>query len=964
MSSQYGFELIRDEVVNEIDGRARIYRHEATGAQVLSIACEDENKVFGAGFRTPPADSTGVAHILEHSVLCGSSKYPVKEPFVELLKGSLQTFLNAFTYPDKTCYPVASTNEKDFYNLVDVYLDAVLHPRLGKQIFQQEGWHYELDAPEDPLTIKGVVYNEMKGAYSSPNSVLHEFSQRVLFPDTTYGLDSGGEPEVIPDLTLEQFEAFHSDYYHPANARFYFYGDDPEDKRLAKLAEFLREYGPRDVSSNVGLQLRFSEPVRAERKFAAGDDDGHMITVGWLLPQVTERETALALEVLEHILIGLPSSPLRRELMESGLGEDLAGAGLETEIRQMYFSIGMKGLAADGPEQVEKVIFDVLKRLAEEGPHPHAVEAAMNSMEFDLREMNTGRFPRGLALMLRTLTNWLYDADPLEPLAWEKEFAALKARVESGEPVFQDIIREHFLDNPHRATLVLVPDTDLAARREERERERLAEIKAGMSQSEIEAVIAQSKELKDFQETPDSPEALASIPVLSVSDVKPEEEVLPQADKRLAETSVLFHDLQTKGIVYLDLGLDLRVVPQEFLPLVGIFGRSLFEMGTKRDGLFGLTMRVARKTGGIHALPYTASCMDTDEPAARLFLRGKATAENGEELLDILRDVLMETEFDNKDRFRRLVLEEKARMEQRLIPAGHMVVMSRLRARSGAAGWSAELMSGVSALFTMRELLKAIDEDWQGVLARLEELRRLFLCRPRMLVNVTCEEKDYKRFEPALARLLEALPGEAASDAPWTVGELPKVEGLTLPAQVNYVGKGLDLSKAGYQFKGSHLACVKHARMAWLWDKIRVQGGAYGAFCSLDRFSGSFAFASYRDPNVEKTLAAFDGTAEYFKNLDLPREELEKAVIGAVGDVDAHMLPDAKGFAAMARTITGDTVQVRQKMRDELLAATPADFKDFGQAIAQGLDDADIVVLGSADAIDRAPLDFEVTKVL
>jgi len=964
MSSQYGFELIRDEFVNEIDGRARIYRHEATGAQVLSIACDDENKVFGAGLRTPPADSTGVAHILEHSVLCGSRKYPVKEPFVELLKGSLQTFLNAFTYPDKTCYPVASTNEKDFYNLVDVYLDAVLHPRLGGQIFKQEGWHYELDAPEDPLTIKGVVYNEMKGAYSSPDSVLHEFSQRILFPDTTYGLDSGGEPTIIPDLTLEQFENFHRDYYHPANARFYFYGDDPEDKRLAKLAEFLGEYGPREVDSQVGLQLRFSEPVRTEMPFAAGDDDGHMVTVGWLLPQITDRRTALALEILEHVLIGLPSSPLRRELMESGLGEDLAGVGLETELRQMYFSIGMKGLAADGPEQVEKLVFTVLERLAEEGPHPHAVEAAINSLEFDLREMNTGRFPRGLAVMLRSLTNWLYDADPLEPLAWEKELAALKKRVQGGEPVFQDLIREHFLDNPHRATLVLIPDTDLAARREEEERKRLAAIKAEMSAGELERIMAETSELKTFQQTPDAPEDVATIPTLSVADMRREEEALPQDAKRVAETDVMFHDLPAKGIVYLDLGLDLRVVPEKHLPLVGVFGRALFEMGTRSDGLFGLTMRIARKTGGIHAMPYTATCLGTDEPAARLFLRGKATEENGEEMLDILRDVLMETEFDNKDRFRRLVLEEKARMEQRLIPAGHMVVMSRLRARSGAAGWAAEQISGVSALFAMRRLVKDIDEDWPGVLARLEELRKLFLCRPNMLVNVTCEDKDYQRFEPALARLLEGLPGESAPAASWNVGDLPKAEGLTLPAQVNYVGKGLDLAAHGYEFTGAHLACVKHARMAWLWDQIRVQGGAYGAFCSLDRFSGSLGFASYRDPNLEKTLAAFDGTAGYFKNLDLSKEELEKAIIGAVGDVDAHMLPDAKGFAAMARSITGDSIEVRQKMRDELLAATQADFKRFGEALAQGLADADVVVLGSADAIERAPLEFEVTKVL
>jgi hypothetical protein len=964
MPSKYGFELIRDEVVNELDGRARIYRHGETGAEVLSISCGDENKVFGASFRTPPRDSTGVAHILEHSALCGSRKYPVKEPFVELLKGSLQTFLNAFTFPDKTCYPVASTNEKDFYNLVDVYLDAVLHPRLGRRIFQQEGWHYELTDPAEPLKIKGVVYNEMKGAYSSPDSVLHEFSQRVLFPDNTYGLDSGGEPEVIPELTLEDFEAFHRDHYHPSNARFYFYGDDPEDRRLAKLEEYLREYGPREADTRVGLQLRFSEPIRSERAFAAGEGDGRMVTVGWLLPQITEFETALALDVLEHVLIGLPSSPLRRELIESGLGEDLAGVGLESDIRQMYFSIGMKGLAQDGPDKVEKLILDVLGRLAEEGPHPHAVEAALNTLEFDLREMNTGRFPRGLDVMLRSLTCWLYDDDPLKPLAWERPLDDLKRRVADGEPVFQDLIREYFLENTHRATLVLIPDTELAKKREERERERLDEIKAEMSQDVLATIIADTMELKDFQETPDPPAALETIPRLTIDDLRREEEHIPLEESERSGARVFTHDLPTKGVVYLDLGLDMRVMPQEFLPMVGIFGRALFEMGTRRDGLFGLTMRIARKTGGMGAHPYTATRFGTDDPAAMLFVRGKSTAENAEEMLEIARDVLMESEFDNKDRFRRLVLEEKARMERRLIPAGHMTVMSRLRARQSTAGWAAELMGGVSALFAMRSLLESVEEDWEGVLARLEEMRKLFLCRPRMLVNVTCEEKDYKRVEPALCRVLDALPGELAPEARWRIGELPSVEGLTLPAQVNYVGKAVNLKDVGYEFDGSHLACVKHARMAWLWDKIRVQGGAYGAFCSLDRFSGSFGFASYRDPNVAATLEAFDGTADYFKNLSLSKEELEKAVIGAMGDVDAHMLPDAKGFASMTRTVTGDTPMVRQKMREELLDASEADFKAFGEALARGLETADVVVLGSADAIEQAPPDFTLTKVL
>ena len=964
MAVVHGFELTREQNIPEINSTARVFRHLATGAELLSLTSADENKVFGISFRTPPSNDTGVAHILEHSVLCGSRKYPLKEPFVELLKGSLQTFLNAFTYPDKTCYPVASANLKDFYNLVDVYLDAVLHPLIREHIFKQEGRHYEMDDTDSPLTMKGVVFNEMKGSYSSPDSRLFECSQQSLFPDTTYGLDSGGDPEAIPSLTYEEFSDFHRKFYHPSNARVFFSGDDPEEERLRLVNEYFREFEALSVDSSVSLQPYFSKPIWVEKPFAAGAGSKGMFTVNWLLPQTLDRETTLACELLEHILIGLPSSPLRRELMESGLGEDLAGVGLETELRQMFFSTGLKGVEISDVDKARGLIFKVLEEMAAKGPHPHMIEAAVNSVEFDLRENNTGRFPRGLSLMLHALATWLYDGDPLAALGFEAPLEVLKKRLADKEPVFQELLKKHFLDNPHQSTLVLVPDEDWTRAREEKERAGLLKIRQGMSGDELEQVVREAGELRRIQETPDPPEAVAAIPCLALSDLEPEETPIPCETPRLKDTQVLYHDLPTNGIAYLDLGLDLRVLPQELFSLAPLFGRALLEMGTRKRGFSELTMRIARKTGGIEPVMFASNALSPVPPAVFLFLRAKAVAKNTEDMLDILREVLLEADFGNKDRFRKILVEEKARLEHRLVPAGHMMVASRLRAGTGPAGWAAENTGGISALFAMRGLIEEVDKDWAGVMAKLEEIRRLLVSRTRMMVNVTMERGNFTGFEPSLAGFLDAIPEIKTEEAAWDLSIPPAKEGLSLPASVNYVGKGVNLFDAGYAFHGSILAVAKYARTAWLWDRVRVRGGAYGAFCLFDRFSGECMFVSYRDPNIAGTLKVFDETARWFKEFSISENELVKSVVSAIGEMDAHMLPDAKGFASMSRRLSGETHEFRQKMRGELLETKPKDFTAFGEILSSAMPKGNVAVLGDRRALEGSGLDLSITEVL
>jgi Zn-dependent M16 (insulinase) family peptidase len=971
MTTIHGFELLREQEIPELKTTARLWRHLQTGAELLSLENDDENKVFGITFRTPPTDSTGLPHIMEHAVLCGSRKYPVKEPFVELSKGSLKTFLNAFTYPDKTCYPLASQNLQDFYNLIDVYLDAVFYPRVTPHILQQEGWHYELEDPADPLTFKGVVFNEMKGVYSSPDSLVAEYSQQSLFPDNAYALDSGGNPKRIPDLTFEAFRAFHQTYYHASNARVFFYGDDNPEERLRLIDAYLKDFEPMAIASAIPLQPRLEAPQQVTYPYDAGQepatDKKGMLTVNWLLAENGDPESTLGLSMLSYILIGTPASPLRKALIDSGLGEALTGGGLEGDLRQMAFSAGLKGMAVEDASRVESLILDTLADLAQEGIDRDMVEAGVNTIEFRLRENNTGPYPRGLALMLRSLRTWLYDGDPLAPLAFEAPLAAIKARLAAGERYFEDLIGCYLLENLHRTTVILKPDPELRQRQETTEAERLAQARAAMSEAQLRMVIENTRELKLLQETPDPPEALATIPALKLEDLDRQNKLIPLAVLEDG-CQTLYHDLFTNGIVYLDVGFNLRALPQELLPYVPLFGQALIKIGTETEDFVKLSQRIGRKTGGIWPATLTSAIPESPEGAAWLFLRGKSTVAQADDLLAILRDVFLTVKLDNQARFKQMVLEAKARKEAGLVPGGHSVVNTRLRAHFNRADWVAEQTGGVSQLFFLRQLAQDMEQDWPTVLEKLETVRRTLLNRAHMLCNVTLDGANWEGFQPRLAEFVNELPVAPSRPTQWSPDHSPAFEGLAIPAQVNYVGKAADLYALGYQLHGSVSAITNYLRTTWLWERVRVQGGAYEGFCLFDHRSGVLSYLSYRDPNLLGTLDIYDGTARFLRQLDLSQDELTKSIIGAIGKMDAYQLPDAKGYTSMARYLTGDSDKKRQRRREEVLATTPADFKAFAEVL-EGVNQAGlVVVLGSQEAIEAANVErgnwLEVKKVL
>lgn len=973
MTNAHNFELVAEREIAELKTQARLYRHRATGARVLSLENDDENKVFGITFATPPTDSTGLPHIMEHSVLCGSRKYPVKEPFVELLKGSLQTFLNAMTFSDKTCYPVASQNTQDFYNLIDVYLDAVFYPNITPQTLQQEGWHYELDSLDAPLSYKGVVFNEMKGAYSDPENYLYRKIEQSLFPDNTYGVESGGDPAEIPNLTYEQFKRFHDTLYHPSNAFIFFYGDDDPAERLRIIQPYLDGFARQQVDAAVPPQPAFDAPRRLIYGYDAGDEGADakktMVAVNWALDEVTDVEATLALSILNHILVGTPASPLRKALIDSGLGEDLVGVGLELDTRQAYFSTGLKGIVLDDAGRVEDLIVTTLTELARQGIEPEMIEAAVNTVEFRLRENNTGSFPRGLLLMLQALRPWLHGGDPLSALAFEAPLAAIKQKLAADPAYFEGLIARRFLDNPHRTTVILHPDPEVKRQREAAERERLDAARAGMSEDDLRRVMDEARLLREAQETPDSPEALATIPMLTLEDLDRENKPIPLDVSDSHGCRILFHDLFTNGIMYVDLGFNLRALPQDMLPYVPLFGRALLEMGTQTEDYVRLAQRIGRKTGGIEAVQFTSAVHNSDQAAAWGALRGKATVEQAGELFAILSDVLLTARLDDQARFRQLVLEEKASQEAGLIYQGHLVVRTRLQAALNEADWVSEQIGGVNYLLFLRQLAERVDADWPAVRDVLEAMRQRLVNRQAMVANVTLDEAGWRQVRPQLDNLLAGLPSAEPEWHRWAWrGEVAN-EGLIIPAQVNYVGKGADLYALGYRRHGSIIPILNYLRTTWLWERIRVHGGAYGGFCVFDWRSGAFAFLSYRDPNLADTLENYDQTGTFLRRLELSRDEQVKSVIGAIAMLDPYQLPDAKGFTSLQRYLIGESDALRQDLRDEILATTPEHFRQFADVLDRVSAEGLVVVLGAQDALEAANAArgdgwLKITKVL
>ena len=950
----HGFRLICSEEIREADGRGYTFVHEKTGARLFFLETADDNKVFSISFRTPPVDDTGVAHIVEHSVLCGSRKYPLKEPFVELVKGSLNTFLNAMTFPDKTMYPVASRNDRDFQNLMDVYLDAVFYPamRTNPQVLMQEGWHYELEDADAPLSYSGVVYNEMKGALSAPDDLLGSRIMAALYPDTTYGCESGGDPEAIPTLTQEMFLDFHARYYHPSNSYIYLYGDMDIEEKLAYLDRaYLSHFERIPVPSRIDRQQAFAGRVDKAHFYPIGAEEpleeNSFLSLNWVIGDTADRKRVMALQILDHALLRMQGAPLRQALIDAGLGRDV-DSNYESDILQPLFSIIVSKSETARADEFVRIVKDTLRKLADGELDHTLVQASLNTLEFRLRESDFGSSPKGLIYGIRMMKTWLYDGAPADYLRYEDVLAELKAGLENG--YFEQVIRESFLENPHEALVTLAPSRTLGQEREAAQEKILAEKKAAMSAEEIAEVLASCAALKEAQEEPDTEEALASIPIVARSDIRAEAERLPLDLRDCAGTKILYSDIETNGIVYLNFYFPMAAVAQADLPYAYLLAEMFGAVDTARHSYAELAMLRSLYTGGFGAdiVAYTRAG-EPDSLLPRFKLRAKVLRENLPRLFDLLAEIMTESDFSGAKRVRELIDEEKTGMELSLQRAANQVVAARIAADLTPAGRYAEVggLPFHDFLRTFKDNFEARHAEMQAAFRRI--LPQIFNAND-LMVSVTAPAADYDEVAAQLAAFQQKLTSETFPVAPYTWEIAPKNEGLMTQSRVQYVAKGANFIKLGFAYTGVLRVLETLLRYDYFWTRIRVQGGAYGAMTQFNR-NGFMIFSSYRDPNLAETFAVLDETADYVRSFDVSDREMDKFIIGTMSGVDAPLTPQMKGDIAATFHLRGITWEDRQRAREEILTARQEDVRALAPLVEAAMRENVRCVLGGEEKL-------------
>lgn len=947
-----GFTEVRSEDIPEIRVDATMYRHDETGAEVLALASDETNKTFAVGFATYPEDDTGVAHILEHMVLAGSEKYPVRDPFFEMVKSSPAGFLNAMTYPDRTVYPFATENEQDFLNLMGVYLDAVFAPRLTPETFAQEAWHVELDDTAGPLSYRGVVFNEMKGAFADPNRWLFRAATAGLFPDNLYRFESGGDPEAIPELTYEQLKDFHRAHYAPSRARFVLYGDVPHDLALERIGAYL-EGAPRlEPLPPPAVQLPFDEPETVDVAYPAGSTGKAFATVNWVLPEPADAAEELALDVLAHALIGTPGAPLRRALLDSGWGEAFVG-GLGSYLRQPTFSAGLRGVAPDHVNDVIELVHATLEGFVDDALSAGDVAAARNTVEFRLREMDVHGGQRGVALAGSALGHWIHGRDPLESLKFVGALQTLDDRMSSDPRYLEELLRARLVENPHRLDLRLLPDADMLATRDVRERERLDGLFAEMSQEERAATVASTEDLKAHQSAEESPEAIATLPFLRRTDMSPAPRSVPAQELEIAGVPVRRYDLDTRGIVYLDLGFDLRTLTAESLPYASLLGRALLETGTTERSVAELSQAIGRDTGGIESDLLATAGAGRPGPV-RFFLRGRALGSKAEALTTLLAEILRDANITDLDRIASLAREEKARRQSALIPSGHAYAYRRAAAHGNDAAWAKEQIEGIAGLRFIEDLLDRIEREPDEVSAELDRVRAELLSRRALVIGATADDDAWTSARGPLERLVENIGVGTGTTVEWDREALPQREGFPISAQVHYLGASLPLVEG--PLPGSWLAASRYLRAAHLLPKIRFQGGAYGAGDAPDVTGGEIGFYTYRDPNLLVSLDVIEDSARALRQAaaSIEDDELEKVVVGAVGKLDPYALPGALGYRYLSRWLAGIDDEVAAARREELLATERSDFTKLADAIEHALPEMRLAVLGPEASLASA----------
>ena len=958
------YEILDEHRVEDVQSDGFILRHKKSGARIAILSNNDDNKVFYIGFRTPPEDETGVPHIIEHTTLCGSKKFPVKDPFIELAKGSLNTFLNAMTYPDKTVYPVASCNDQDFKNLMDVYLDAVFNPNITKyeEIFKQEGWHYELTGKDDELKINGVVYNEMKGAYSSPDEVLSSQIYRSLFPDNTYSKDSGGNPEYIPKLTYEAYLNFYHKYYHPSNSYIYLYGDMDVVERLEWLdKEYLSLYDYKKVNSEINKQPAFDEIKNVEAQYSITMDDSQenktYLSYNRVVGDSLDEMLYQAFDVLDYALVSSPGAPVKQALIDAGIGDDVYGS-YDAGILQPVFSFVAKNANASQADEFESIIENTLKEVVKTGINKEALLAGINSSEFKFREADFGQFPKGLLFGLNCLDSWLFDdMKPFIHLECLGTFAKLRKAVDTD--YFEKLIQEYLLDNTHGSSVTVKPKRGLGNEREEALAKELSDYKASLSDEEIKKLIEDTEHLKKYQEEPSSDEDLRKLPMLTRADMKKNAMPFSNIEDELLDVKVVRHDIESNGIDYISFLFDAGDFAQSELGYLGFFTNALGLVSTERYSYTDLANATNIYTGGIST--GTASHPDIKDRNNFVFkfeVKLKVLEKNLDKALELMEQMLLSSDFTDTKRLGELVAQIKARLQANLSSSGHLVAAMRSMSSFSRYALYQDELKGIAFYRSICRIEKELSESPKSVSDKLAAIAKKLFARNRMLISFTGNNEAYCNAKPSLEKVIAGFDKMSAVGNQAEVHFNTAKEAFIDASQIQYVAKTGDFICEGYEYTGALRLLRIILSYDYLWINVRVKGGAYGCMNTFLR-SGESYFVSYRDPNLSDTLDVYDRIPEYIKSFSPDERDMTKYIIGTFSALDTPMNPEAKGNRSLSAYLEGITYEQIQKERNEILNAQPEDIRRLADLVEAVLKKDSICVIGNENMIKESAGLFE-----
>ncbi len=957
LESLGAYDIVERRVIDELHSEGVILEHKKSGARIFLLSNDDDNKVFYIGFRTPPSSDTGVPHIMEHSVLCGSKKFPLKDPFVELVKGSLNTFLNAMTYPDKTVYPVASCNDKDFQNLMDVYMDAVLHPNIytNENIFRQEGWHYELTKKDEPITYNGVVYNEMKGAYSSPENLLERYIMQSLYPDTCYGVDSGGDPEVIPTLTYEDFLNFHRTYYHPSNSYIYLYGNMDFAEKLRWLdEEYLSAYDRADVDSRIKTQKPFDSVREEVFDYSISSDEDEetsaYLSLNYSVGDVLEPKLYVAFQILEYALLDAPGAPLKQALIDAGIGQDVMG-GYESGVRQPFFSIIAKDTSLSRKDDFVSVIKDTISGLAANGINRRSLKAGINYYEFRYREADYGSSPKGLMFGLQSLDSWLYDGDPTIHLAYADTFEFLKKAVDEG--YFENLLKTYFIDNTFVSMAILRPVKNLSAKKDAQTADKLAAYKASLSENDIDSLIKATFDLKAYQDEPDDPKVLEMVPMLTRGDIGKKAQTFHYSESMVNGVRVLCQDMYTSRIAYINVLFDTSVLPQEDLPYAGLLKAVLGSMDTADHSYSDLSSEIFLNSGGVDFEVTSYANLKEPENFTGAFLANvRVLYEKLDFAFSILDEILNRTDFTDEKRLKEVILETRSRLEMNLQYAGNSTAVARATSYFSPTGAYEDLTGGISFYRFIDDLAENYDDKKEQVREKLKSVAGRLFTRSNLLINFTADEEGRGKLPDAMMLLTDHLPEGTGERFVFTHEVRDKNEGIEIASQVNYVARCGNFREKGYQYTGTMKILQVILSYDYLWLNIRVKGGAYGCMSGFGR-SGDSYLVSYRDPHMKETDAIFEGVVPYLESFDPDERDMTKYVIGAISNLDAPLTPYIKGCRGLSAYLSGITGEMLQKERDEVLSAAKEDIRALAGPVGAMLSTDARCVVGSEEQIEE-----------